>query len=78
MTVRDFFTRNDMIYFLDENNREMILASLKHIEQEPQSFVYASVRAAIDNNATGKAFILGILIGFAASDPRVRFKSEEN
>ena len=44
------------------------------IKKDPTPFVLAAIRARLDHGHITKDFVLGILVGYAASDDRVKFK----
>lgn len=75
VNVREFFESNMTFQFLSEKNRTFILDAIKQVEVEPTPFVAGSLARLIDDGRVTKEALLGILIGFAAADPRVKFRT---
>lgn len=70
MQVHEFFEG----YLNVENaQKDFVADQVKAVEEDPAPFAVGALRAAVDFGTTDKNFLLGILIGFACSDPRVKF-----
>lgn len=72
MKIREFFQRFEIM----GKDFHFVEKAIADIEEEPGGFTYGAIRAWVDGGEISKDFLLGILIGFAASDERTQFKKE--
>lgn len=73
MEAREFFLDNDFWQKLDDSDKSVIEQMLFHIENDPAALAHGLITAEIECGKLTKDCVLGILIGFAASDNRFRF-----
>ncbi len=71
MNIEEFFSEQNLASVSD-SERKFIQEQIKFIKEDPTPFVYGGLKAGIDYAQNKREFLTGILIGFAASDDRVK------
>lgn len=74
MNIETFFKGGLKFKDMPVTDQAWILEQIDSIKLEPAPFVWGAIKARLDHGTISKDFLLGILVGFASSDDRVKFK----